>query len=292
MLSVTWVSKPGSCVPTRIKRSNSKIVFGSIADRLVLVPSVDPIDLAGQHRHVIKGELGELEVLERVIPPTADPAVGVSDSEPAKILVLKFPGAGGRAERSSPHPTEAWPDLASVIWTVNPPGYGSSQGKASIRNLGPTADAVIEAAFELYADHAFILCGNSLGNLPALYLAASYPDRVAGILMRNPPPLREVIQQRHPWWKTFGIASVIGSSIPDQLDCIANAKHCRARAVMVTCEADRVVPANLQNQVFEEMSGEKRQLIAKGADHADPIPEEQLPAYADLLKWLVEPLRG
>jgi hypothetical protein len=52
-----------------------------------------------------------------------------------------------------------------------------------------------------------------------------------------------------------------------------------------------VVPASLQQEILTAYGGETRQLLAKGVDHAEPIPDDQLVEYAALLDWLVMPLR-
>ena len=253
-----------------------------LADRFVLMPSRHPVEISDEKtQRLIEGPLGRLDVWEHVIPST-----DVS-SRSAPLLVLKFPGTGGRAERSSIHPMDAWPDRHGRVWTVNPPGYGGSEGRASLQHIVPTARTVAEAAIAAHPDHRWILCGNSLGNLSVCYLAAHFPDRVAAALLRNPPPLREVIKGRFPWWRTMFLAHGVAAAVPADLSTHENANHSRAPALFVTSEHDRLVRPAAQAMILKNWQGPKDQFIIAGADHPDPIPESQMPEYQRKLDWLL-----
>lgn len=255
-----------------------------LADRFVLMPTRHPVAIEDEKNHrLIEGPLGRLDVWEHIVPPLNE----TQTDESSPLLILKFPGTGGRAERSTTHPMDAWPHRWGRVWTVNPPGYGGSDGKASLRHIISTAEAVIQAAEEAHPDHHFILCGNSLGNLSVCYLASHHPNRIVGALMRNPPPLREVIKSRYPWWYTLFLAHGVAAAVPEKLSTIDNAERCHIPALFVTSELDRLVTAATQALIVDRWRGPKQQLIIAGADHADPIPESQSPEYQQRLDWLL-----
>ncbi len=249
-------------------------MLSRIADRLILCPTTHPIDVTGKRRETLSCQHGPFEAWIQSTGPNA---------ERADFFVLKFPGTGGRAERMSGHPADVWPDLAAEVWTVNPPGYGGSGGRASLRH----ATAVADAAYQRLASQAngkpIVVTGNSLGCLSALHLAANAD--VAGLLVRNPPPLRELIAERYGWWN-FGLSKLIAAQVPEALCGIANASRARAPALFVISEKDRTVPPDFQQRILGVYQGEQRRIVLRDADHATPIDESQAQEYLEMLNWL------
>ena len=96
-------------------------LLAKIADRLILCPSTDPID-AGENRREIVFSSDGVEI-EAWVSRWGD-FENVSPSE--RLVVMKIPGTGGRAERGSVHPCELMigPDKESAlkaaeVWTLN-----------------------------------------------------------------------------------------------------------------------------------------------------------------------------
>ncbi len=131
-----------------------------------------------------------------------------------------------------------------------------------------------------------ILMGNSLGTVPALYLAARF--EVAGMVLRNPPPLRELIVGRYGWWNLWAGAWLIAGRVPRQASSIWNARDCRCPAVFLSSRKDSVVPAAFQDRVIQAYGGPYRLLNMEDADHADSLNLEQQRAYQRHLQWLRE----
>lgn len=258
-------------------------VFGYLADLFVLYPTRHPIDVSDKTPLWIEGERGQIEIWVQEHRP--------STAKLPNLLVIKFPGAGGRAENSSFHPFDAWKNHQGVIWTVNAPGFGGSPGDASIRNIDWVATSVLAAAKEAHPNSRVVLCGNSLGCVSALYLAAKPSHDIAGILLRNPPPLREAIRARRPWWQTAFLSWAVAASVPQQLSAIDNARRVIAPTLIVTSERDKIVPPQLQQLVIDELGGPVRQLVIDGADHGDPISEDQAGEYRESLAWLLEQIQ-
>ncbi len=250
-----------------------------IADRLILQPTTHSIDPEELQRRVIATPSGEVE---------AWTARSVSNFPNAqKVFLLKFPGTGGRAERGGLHPAEAWTDKTCESWTINHRGYGGSPGPATIQNFVETCDAVWDAANETFPDYKFVVYGNSLGCLSALYLSARFP--VAAAYIRNPPPLAKMIatRRRYTWW-SFGFAKLIADQVPETLDAIENARRSTCPALFVQSELDRVIPTKFQDLVIGQFAGNFRKLVLQGADHHHRASESQLAEYGNAVLWLGE----
>lgn len=250
--------------------------LGWLTDRLILCPTRDPIEATDKTRRLIPLGDGQLEIWTQ--------RVGADPSARADLYVLKFPGTAGRAERATVHPADAWPELGVELWSVNPPGYGGSSGTASLHQIPAFAEAALAQLQAEAAGRPVAVTGSSLGCVSALYLAARHP--VAGLILRNPPPLREVILARFGWRTLHVGARLIARQIPEELDAIRNAAAARAPAVFVTALSDRVVPPECQRQIVEAYQGPRRVLPLAEADHHTPLTDDEAEQYRELLVWL------
>lgn len=253
-------------------------LLSRLLDRLVLQPTRHPIPAEEKSRRLIPFGAGQLEVWTH--------RVGGAGGREPDLFVLKFPGTAGRAERSTDHPADSWPDRCVELWAVNPPGYGGSTGRARLQQLAPVARTVYDELQHQAAGRPLLVTGNSLGCASALHLAATCP--LAGLLLRNPPPLREVIVGRHGWWNLGLGVRLVARHIPEELDCIGNARRAKMPAVFVTSGSDTLIAPNYQRLVLDVYAGEQRVLVLPDADHATPIASEEEPRYRELLAWLRE----
>jgi hypothetical protein len=256
--------------------------FGRLADRFVLQPSRDALPAEGKARRLVSGPAGDIEVWTR--------RTDGAERDEARLFILKFSGAAGRAERASEHPAELWTDLASEIWAVNPPGFGGSPGRPSLRNHLAAAQRVFAELAGRAAGRPILVVGNSLGAAVALHLAATRP--IAGLLIRNPPPLRRLIGRRHGWWNLYLPAMAVALGVPREFDCIAAAAAAQAPAVLVTCGRDRVAPPRFQRPILDEYAGRKRIFTIAEGSHTALVPDEQREEYAAQLNWLRQQMLG
>lgn len=250
-------------------------MLARLLDRLVLQPTTDELPTDGRVRRDVDFPGGSLEVWSALCACRSE-----ADAE---LFVLKFPGTGGRAERASANPADVIGRPAAV-WAVNPPGYGGSPGRASLRHTAPSALAAFDALQRVAGDRPIIVTANSLGSLAALHVAAHRP--VSGLLLRDPVPLKQLIQGRHRWRPFWGAAWLLGRRAPNDVDSVANAAAARAPLAFVSSERDRVVPNRYQRLIFDAYAGEKKILNLAGADHGQPLAPEHEQAYTELIQWL------
>lgn len=262
-------------------------LLSKIADRLTLVPSTQEID-PGENRRECIFSNADTEI-EAFVSTWEDFAGTPAQN---RLIILKIPGTGGRAERASVHPAELLashpsdgPFVAAEVWTLNHRGYGGSTGPSSMQNFVSTLESFWGHIESKFPAEQKLITGNSLGCISALYLARE--KNVSGLLLRNPPPVAQLIATRpkYNWW-SLGAAKLIAKAIPSELDAIENAKHTTCPAVFVTSEKDRLVPPSYQQRIIDACAGATKQIILEGADHQHPPPDHQRSQYAAAIDWL------
>lgn len=248
---------------------------------MVLRPSRDSIDHEPQERVVLRWRNRPLECFVRRNHDV--------DTAP-DVLVLKFPGTAGRAERSSDFPLGMLPGLRGAIWTWNPPGYGGSGGTASLDRI---ADAAVDFWHQVTAGQAdpdtpILLCGNSLGCVSALRVAACAVDdhHRTGLILRNPPPLIPVVKHvadKYPMSRWVG---PVAESLIDPMNAVITASQVQCPAVFLQSELDTLVPLPLQRQVIEAYAGEKKMVVLDGLSHGGLPVDSHAAEIKAAIDWL------
>lgn len=248
-----------------------------IADTIILCPSRDEIPASHKLRRSLAHGREQVDLWVE--------HVACRSSDEAELFVLKFGGAGSRAERASAHPLDFWSDIPAEVWGVNWPGFGASSGRASLAMFPAMGHAVCEELRRVAGGRPIVVTGNSLGTAIALHVVAAHGD-VSGLILRNPPPLRQLIVSKHGWWNAWVGAWLISTQVPRELDSLVNARRSSLPAVFVTSGKDRVVPPQFQDTIFEAYAGPKRRIVLPDSDHADPPGEGDQAEYDQHLHWL------
>jgi pimeloyl-ACP methyl ester carboxylesterase len=252
--------------------------FGHLPDHLILFPTRAPINAGGAVRKTIPFENGEVEVW------TAQSRRAREEGR-ADIFILRFYGNADRADRWAAAEAEMWNDRAVEIWGMNYPGFGGSTGPARLSKIGPAALAAFDELKRHARDRPIVVYGASIGATAALHVAAQRP--VAGLILHNPPPLREMILRRFGWWNLWLLAGPVALQIPRDLDSIANARAIRAPAIFLLAEKDEVVAPRFHRLVVNAYAGEKRVIALHGAYHNDPIEGTALADLNGALDWML-----
>ena len=134
---------------------------------------------------------------------------------------------------------------------------------------------------KLAAGKPVIVTGHSLGCTAALYVAAHRP--AAGLVLENPPPLKQLIIGRFGLWNLWLGAVPIALQIPSQLDSIANARQCHEPAVLISGIHDTYVPPKYHMMVFNAYAGPHFSVALDGGHNT---PADRSPQYPAALDWL------
>ena len=248
-----------------------------IADRLILRPSTHPVSSFGKERREIRRDDGH--VIEAWTQ-----RIGTTTSDDADVFVLKFVGTDERAERTNYQPLSCWNDLRGEVWAVNPPGYGGSTGRASLRSFAATGQAAFEEISAIAQGRPLVVMGTSLGCITALCLGANC--QVDGLVLRNPPPLRQLIVGEHGWWNFWVGAMLVSTQVPNVICSIRNAARCRVPAVFVGSKRDRLVPPAYQARVVKAYGGPMRIMRLRKANHSTPLNAMEQIRFRQEMDWL------
>ena len=238
------------------------IFSGRLADRLILFPSTAPINPGSAIRQSIPFQAGELEIWTAA-------SQRARQNNKIDAYILRFYGNADRAELWAALEAETWNDRAVEIWAVNYPGFGGSSGPAGLRRIPSAALAAFDALQSKAGTSPIIVFGTSLGATAALHVAAH--RKVHGIVLHNPPPLRQIILRHFGWWNLWLLAGPVALELPGELDSLENAKRIQVPGLFILAERDEVVPPKFQRLVFDAFAGEKRIINLPGAYHNSPI---------------------
>jgi len=254
------------------------IVWAPLSDRLILFPSRQRIDAGAAQRKTVVFAGGELEIW--TAKSRQAQSAGRTD-----LYVLRFYGNADRAERWVAEEAEMWHRRAVEVWGVNYPGFGGSAGPARLALIGPAALTAFDSLKQKAGGRPIIVFGASIGTTAALNIAAH--RQLAGVILQNPVPLRQIVLRQFGWWNLWLLAGPLAAKLPSDLDSIANSRAARAPAIFLLAGKDEVVAPRFQLLVVNAYAGQKRVIPLPDASHNSPLGG---PALADLngaLDWLL-----
>jgi hypothetical protein len=243
------------------------------ADRLILPPVPKNVRHDGSPRVAIPFHGGALEGFTARSP-------GATTTQPA-AYVLRFSGdAAGAAKFTAGR----WQNKPIEAWAVNYPGYGGSVDPRTLKALAEASLGAFDALRATAGTRPIFVEGFSLATVPALYIAA-HRD-VAGVILQNPPPLRQLILGRNGWWNLWLLAGPVPASVPKEFDSIANASNSKCPAVFLMAERDNTVPMPYQQRIAAAYAGLTRIIVQANADHADPLNPADEAKLHGAMDWL------
>jgi pimeloyl-ACP methyl ester carboxylesterase len=252
------------------------MMLRNLADRLILFPSRGPDQLAGAVREEVTCTTGVLEFW------SARSAAALESK--AERLVLCFHGNASRGDREFRRMPRLWGRFPIEFWAVNYPGFGRSSGTAALKSLAAAALAAFDLVESRAEGRPILLAGHSLGTVVAL--AAAARRKVAGLVLHNPPPLRELILGRYGWWNLWLGAGAVAHGVPKDLNSLANARASTAPALFLLAGQDKLVTPRFQRMVVDAYQGPKRTVDLPAARHNTPVQEEDLATVHPAMDWL------
>ncbi len=158
-------------------------------------------------------------------------------------------------------------------------GYGRSEGEPSVEGIIQDA----RAARTFLAHRAelglsdIVLMGRSLGGAVVVQLAAEVPPR--GLILESTfSSFRDVAAHHYPR---------LAWLVPDtKLNSVVQLSRYAGPLLQSHGDADRTIPYELGEKLFEAAKGPKHFVRIPGADHNDPQSSE----YFKLLDWFIRDL--
>ena len=248
------------------------------ADRLILYPPANAVAGPGVQRRTINNGDKTIEIF------TARSA-GAANAEP-RAFMLEFTGNMTRAEDIVAYVASRWEGHPVETWVINYPGYGKSSGGAKLRNIPPAALAAYDELKRVAGDRPIFVAGQSLGSMPALYVASKRD--VAGVIIQNPPAIPDQIWRQHGWWNIWLLAAPVAWQIPREMNSVVNAKRITAPAVILLADSDRVAPPRFQRKIADAYAGEKRLIVQKNAGHDTHLNDADLTRLREGMNWLFD----
>ena len=246
-------------------------------DRLILFPTTQRIDAHGAVRQTIPFQNAELEIW------TARSRLAQQRNH-VDAYVLRFYGNADRAERWVALEAETFGERAIEVWGMNYPGFGGSSGPARLKRMSPAALAAFDALKSKAGNQPIFVSGASIGSAVAMNVAVN--REVRGLVLHNPPPLRQIILRNYGWWNFWLLAGPVALQIPRELDSVANAKRIHAPAIFLLAENDEIVPPKFQRLVVDSFASKKQVITLPGAYHNSPIEGPVVTQIHHAYDWL------
>lgn len=255
------------------------ILSGRLPDRLILFPTSRPIHPGTAAREAVPFDHGEIEVWKASSP-------SARQTGNAAVYVMRFYGNADRAEPWVALEADTWSKRPVEVWGMNYPGFGGSSGPASLKRMADAALVTFDTLQREAGGKPIIVFGTSIGSTVALHLAAN--RRVAGVILHNPPPLRQMILRGFGWWNLWLLAGPVALQIPRELDSIENARRIHVPGIFLLAENDEIVAPKFQRLVFDAFAGEKKAITLAGAHHNSPIEGDAIAEVSKAYDWLLE----
>jgi uncharacterized protein len=194
--------------------------------------------------------------------------------------VLLAPGNGGHRGGRAPLAGELT-ERGLAVLLLDYRGYGGNPGSPTEDGVAADADAAVAALAGLgYPGDRVVYLGESLGTGVVAGLAARH--RPAGVVLRSPfPELADVGATHYPLLP-------VGLILRDRFEVLAPLAEAGVPVTVVHGDADRVVPAQLSQQVADGLPALHEHLVLPGADHNDAVMFG--PEVADAVVRLVQHL--
>lgn len=252
---------------------------GWLCNRVVLGRAgTGAADLAGATPRVVRVNDHAVECAVARSPGAAG-----AGHEP-QAFVLFFVGKGDRGDRWTSAVAGAWGARPVEVWGMNYPGFGATDGPPRLDRVVPDALGVYDAVRQSAGTRPIFVHGGSFGTTVALAVAARRP--VAGLVLQNPPPLRQLVTGHYGWWNLWLVAGPVSRQIPHDLDSLDNAARVAAPAVFLSSGADETIPPEYHRRVMKAYAGPKHLIDIPGARHSDPLPREAAAQLDREIDWL------
>jgi pimeloyl-ACP methyl ester carboxylesterase len=165
------------------------------------------------------------------------------------------------------------------------PGYGAREGAPSEDSFKATATQALEVLLADDSSPVFI-AGESLGSGVASYLASTFQDQVAGLLLVTPfSSLTDVAAHHYPFLPVRMLLS-------ERYNSTEALVRYRGPVAFLLAGRDEVVPRELGQQLYDSYSGPKWLYIEEHAGHNTLNYSPGAPWWGEVASFLTSPQGG
>lgn len=165
------------------------------------------------------------------------------------------------------------------------PGYGARGGTPSEVNFKTTATQALEALLAIDSRPVFII-GESLGSGVASFLASTFPNKVAGLLLITPfPSLTDIAAYHYPFLPVRALLS-------ERYDSREALSHYQGPVAFLLAGRDEVVTSELGQQLYDSYSGPKWLHIEAHAGHNTLPYDPATPWWGEVTTFLTSTEKG
>jgi pimeloyl-ACP methyl ester carboxylesterase len=191
----------------------------------------------------------------------------LTPERPARGRILLCYGNGSSAIGCAPYANAIQSVAAFDVFLLEYPGYGDRRGSPSEKSLFQSAD---EGLPLLGTNLPVYLVGESLGTGVASYLAGTYPERVAGVILLSPfNSLTDVGQHHAP---ILPVHLLLVDRFPSE-DYL---RRYHGPVGFMLDGKDRVVPEKFGMRLYDSYGGPKRVWeFPRGGHVVIPEPREK-----------------
>jgi len=222
--------------------------------RLIYYPSVFTREQVGQ--------MAQSARLERWTN-SAGQCIGLkrlSPRQPAKGIVMILYGNGSTATGCEHYVNDIQSVAAFDVFILEYPGYEDRPGSPSQGSLFNAAD---EAFGILATNQPIYLVGESLGSGVASYLAGTYSNKIAGVVLISPfHRLTDVAQNHYP---LLPVPLLLADRFPSE----SYLRHYHGKVGVTVDGRDTIVPEKFGLRLYDNYGGPKKLWEFPGGGHCE-----------------------
>lgn len=201
-----------------------------------------------------------------------------SPVQPAEGSILISYGNGGTATGSSHYADDIQRAAAMDVYILEYPGYEDRPGPATEKKIFAAA---ADALRMIPTNRPVYLVGESLGSGVASYLAGTFPDRIAGVVLISPfTSVTAVAQNRYPF---LPVSLLLVDQFPSQ----KYLRHYHGKVGVTVGGLDTIVPEKFGLQLYNGYAGPKKLWSFPNGSHCQ-ITEPPLDFWRDAIAFWTE----
>ena len=152
-------------------------------------------------------------------------------------------------------------------------GFDSNEGEADINSLFGDVESFYLFCQNRFPDERICLVAESISTAPFFCFASQQPEIAALVVEAMVNPKTVILTKLNDWWflyplypLTFGVASLIGASVPENLDIKeALRKHPAIPTMFIHHPGDRITPCRAARRIFQQYEGPKEWIALRTA---------------------------